>query len=138
MPCEPPARPALADGERVNPRLSPTPAVAGLALPGPSLSLRPRRRQQARAPELARIFVSPCSSSSSVSRLLARWVGTDRAQVLRQLAGQVVLSEADRGFTFGFNGGPQLVSSRPRELIEKRWMPMILRSRPSAMEWSAR
>jgi hypothetical protein len=40
-----PARSVLADGERVNPHLSQTLTVAALALPGPSLSLRPRRRQ---------------------------------------------------------------------------------------------
>jgi hypothetical protein len=39
------ARPVLAGGERANLHLSPTLTVAALALPGPSLSLRPRRRQ---------------------------------------------------------------------------------------------
>ena len=37
--------PVLADGERMDPRLSQTLTVTPLALPGPSLSLRPRRRQ---------------------------------------------------------------------------------------------
>jgi hypothetical protein len=36
----------LVDGERVNPYLNPTLTVAALALPGPSLSLRPRRRHK--------------------------------------------------------------------------------------------
>jgi hypothetical protein len=38
--------PALADGERMKPHLRQTPTVALLHFPGPSLSLRPRRRQK--------------------------------------------------------------------------------------------